>query len=222
MFVSHRLTISVYPVNTLSIFSFSGWFTKHSPFPLLIDYPWSDNLSGQLTARLYSTDFTHPQSGCGGFAEDGSMSTIRTAIRTACVLTLAAVLGCGGQVKLVPVTGVVKLDGKPVDGVRVYFWPKDQSAKTFVNQFAIGFSDKAGKFSLRGTNGDGIEAGEYRVTFARPMTGVGKATAKPNQKGEEVGAKETLPPDLTELSRTKHTASVSEASHDFTFDLTSQ
>ena len=150
------------------------------------------------------------------------MWQIRTIQLAVSALVLIAASGCSGQVKLVPVTGVVKLDGKVVDGVRVYFWPKDQSAPSSVNRLAIGFSDKEGKFSLRGTNGDGIEAGDYKVTFARPMTPVGKAPAKQNQKAEEVGAKETLPPSATDLSLTKHTATVSEKSKDFVFDLSSK
>jgi hypothetical protein len=138
----------------------------------------------------------------------------------ALALAVAAItaMGCGGKPKLVHVTGLVKLDGKPVEGVRVYFWPKDQTAKTFVNQFAIGFSDKDGRFFLQGTNGEGVEAGEYKVTFARPFTGAGKPPTKPNQKHE----KEMLSPELTELSKTKHTATVTAASNDFIFDLSSQ
>src|SRR5262245_65184649 len=94
------------------------------------------------------------------------------------LVAVAAAAGCSRGPDLVPVSGVVKLDGKPVDGVRVYFWPKDQTANTFVNQFAIGFSDKEGRFALKGTNGDGVQAGEYKVTFARPMTRANKATDK--------------------------------------------
>lgn len=135
---------------------------------------------------------------------------------------LVATTGCGGKPELVPVTGTVKIDGKAVDGVRVYFWPKDQSAKTFVNQFAIGFSDKEGRFSLTGTNGQGVEAGEYKVTFARTMTAAGPAAAKPNVKGEKHGNHEALPPDLTEYARTKYTATVSAANKDFVFDLSTK
>jgi hypothetical protein len=137
-------------------------------------------------------------------------------------VVLAAAAGCGGEPKLVPVTGLVKLDGQAVDGVRVYFWPKDPKANLSVNQLAIGFSGKDGRFSLRGTNGDGIASGEYKVTFARPLKPQGDAVAKQNQKGEEVGAKESLPPSLTKPDLTKHTATVSESSHDFVFELSSK
>jgi hypothetical protein len=98
----------------------------------------------------------------------------------------------------------------------------EPSAKMSVNQFAIGFSDKEGKYSLRCTNGDGIAAGDYKVTFARPMTRAGKASDKPNQKPEEVGAVESLPKDLTDQNLTKHRAAVSETSHHFVFDLSSK
>ena len=133
-----------------------------------------------------------------------------------------ALIGCGGEPKLVPVTGLVRLDGKPVDGVRVYFWPLEQSAKMSVNQLAIGFSDKEGKFSLRGTNGDGIAAGEYKVTFARPMTRAGRGVERQGAKPGEVGAAETLSKEQTDQSLTKHRATVSESSHDFVFDLPSK
>jgi hypothetical protein len=137
-------------------------------------------------------------------------------------MAITSLAGCSGKPKLVPVTGIVKLDGKTVDGVRVYFWPKDQSAATFVNQFAIGFTDKEGKFFLRGTNGDGVEAGEYKVTFARPMTGGGRTTSRVNQKLEKGGAHETLPLDLTDPTRTRQTATVSPSSKEFTFDLSTK
>jgi hypothetical protein len=134
---------------------------------------------------------------------------------------LLAAAGCGGEPKLVPVTGTVKLDGQPVEGVRVYFWPLDMSAKSFQSRMAIGFSGKDGRFSLRGTNGDGIASGEYKVTFARPLAR-GKTTAQSNLKAEETGAVESLKPEYTDQEKTKQTATVSETSHDFVFELSSK
>jgi hypothetical protein len=136
-------------------------------------------------------------------------------------VALAAAAGCGGEPKLVPVTGLVKLDGKPVEGVRVYFWPVDMSAKSFQSRMAIGFTGPDGRYALRGTNGDGIAAGDYKVTFARPMAR-GKTTAAANLKAEETGAKETLKPEYTDQDKTKQTATVSETSHDFVFELSSK
>ncbi|HEY1376058.1 MAG TPA: hypothetical protein VGF55_04660 [Gemmataceae bacterium] len=149
------------------------------------------------------------------------MRRIRTGVWAAGVLALAAAAaGCSGDPKLVPVTGTVKLDGKPVEGVRVYFWPTDMTAKSFQNRMAIGFSDKTGRFALKGTNGDGIATGDYKVTFARPMAR-GKAS-DPNLKAEETGAHETLKPEYTDQDKTKQTATVSEASHDFVFELSTK
>jgi hypothetical protein len=150
------------------------------------------------------------------------MRQIRAGVWAAGVLALAAAAaGCSGDPKLVPVTGVVKLDGKPVEGVRVYFWPTDMSVKSFQSRMAIGFSDKEGRFALRGTNGDGIAAGDYKVTFARPMAR-GKVTTDPNQKAEETGARETLKPEYTDQDKTKQTATVSEANHEFVFELSTK
>ena len=148
------------------------------------------------------------------------MRRTRAGIWAVAVLALA---GCGGEPKLVAVTGLVKLDGKPAEGVRVYFWPVDMSAKSFQSRMAIGFTGPDGRFALRGTNGDGIAAGDYKVTFARPMA-KGKLTgaAAANLKAEETGAKETLKPEYTDQDKTKQAATVSETSHDFVFDLSTK
>jgi hypothetical protein len=151
------------------------------------------------------------------------MRLIRAGVWAACAAALAAAGGCSREPKLVPVTGLVKLDGKPVAGVRVYFWPEESTAnKTFVNRFAIGFTGADGRFVLHSSNGDGIAAGEYKVTFARPLARGGKAAADPNQKPEETGAKESLPAELTDPKKTRHTAAVSDASSDFVFEISSK
>src|SRR5437870_3347453 len=120
---------------------------------------------------------------------------MRRSLWAAWALALAAAAGCNSDPKLVPVTGTVKLDGKPVEGVRVYFWPADPAAKSMSHRLALGFSDKQGKFALRSTYGDGIATGDYKVTFARPLARGGKADTDPNHKPEESGAKESLPPE---------------------------
>jgi hypothetical protein len=136
---------------------------------------------------------------------------------------VAGLCGCGREPALVPVTGTVKLDGKLADGVVVYFSPSDNtSQKNFTSRVAIGISDQQGRFSLRGTRGDGIATGEYKVTFSRPMSRAGKPAAGPGRKSEEGGAHETLPGSLTDIEKSKHSAVVSEESHDFLFELQSK
>ncbi|HEX4588658.1 MAG TPA: hypothetical protein VH120_01935 [Gemmataceae bacterium] len=130
--------------------------------------------------------------------------------------------GCGGEPALVPVTGTVKLDGKLTDGVVVYFSPVDTAQKNYTSRVAMGISDQQGRFSLRGTRGDGIATGEYKVTFSRPVSSGGKPAAGPGRKAEEGGAHETLPDSLTDIQKTKHSAVVTEQSHDFVFELQSK
>lgn len=67
-------------------------------------------------------------------------------------------LGCGGP-KPVKVSGVITLNGEPVEGANVQFVPMDDSKRP-----ATGFTDKTGKFELTSfENKDGALPGEYKV-----------------------------------------------------------
>jgi hypothetical protein len=71
-----------------------------------------------------------------------------------------AVAGCGGDGK-VSVSGVVTLDGQPVEGAVVTFIPVEKNQ----GQFAHGTTDKDGAFQLSTTKpNDGAFPGEYKVT----------------------------------------------------------
>ena len=86
---------------------------------------------------------------------------------------LGVVVGCGGyeapqpqeRVETYPVTGIVKVDGQPVEKIAVRLHPVGgQQGKALPT--ASGFTDKDGKFSI-GTyeSGGGAPAGEYVLTF---------------------------------------------------------
>jgi hypothetical protein len=83
---------------------------------------------------------------------------------TAVLVTSAfCLIGCGGQpgskLKLVKVTGTVKLDGKPLPQGTISFIGSDANA---VN--AAGELDASGRYSLSTQQkGDGIPAGSYKV-----------------------------------------------------------
>jgi hypothetical protein len=71
---------------------------------------------------------------------------------------LATASGCGGS-KPVPVNGVVKLDGRPVEGAAVTFIP--ESGKT---ANASGMTEKEGAFRLTTLKpNDGAYPGNYKV-----------------------------------------------------------
>lgn len=82
--------------------------------------------------------------------------------RVLCLAILAFAVGCGSPdlEKAVPVAGVVKFQGKPLEGYRVTFMPTDGRRP------AIGVTDAEGKFKL-GTNdtGDGAVIGTHKVAF---------------------------------------------------------
>lgn len=139
-------------------------------------------------------------------------------------LAVAILAGCNRAPVLVPVTGLVKIDGKPARAVMVYFWPGDDAPENFPTRHAIGISDAQGRFKLQCSAGgvDGIEAGTYRVTFSKPVARSGKEMTSPNVKPDELGAVESLPPKYTDKDKTDQTATVSKESTDFVFELSSK
>lgn len=83
------------------------------------------------------------------------------------LMLLVTVVGCGGP-KLLPVTGVVTLDGEPVAEAGVMFLPIEQGPATG------GTTDAAGRFQLTTTNRLGVAPGGYHVTVTkREVTGGG-------------------------------------------------
>src|SRR5215470_16755269 len=81
-------------------------------------------------------------------------------ITLACLLVSAAVVAGCGRAKAVKTSGVVTLDGQPVEGALVKFIPVD-AAKGSV---ASGVTGQDGKFRLTTTNpNDGAVPGEYIV-----------------------------------------------------------
>ena len=102
--------------------------------------------------------------------------------RLVVVLLLVTGMGCGSGntvkptlEKVVPVSGTLTYQGKPLENYQVSFLPDDG------RRAAVGITDASGKFTL-GTNdlGDGAPPGKHKVTvtFAPPTTDDG-ATASP-------------------------------------------
>lgn len=95
-------------------------------------------------------------------------------VSAACLLTY--LMGCGrtGHPELVPVSGVVQFQGKPLEGAEVVF--RNEQAP----RFAVGITDKHGRFRLTSfqTN-DGAVVGEHKVTIS-------KSKANPELSGASV------------------------------------
>jgi hypothetical protein len=86
------------------------------------------------------------------------------------ILMSVALLGCGGstpgpKADLIPVSGTVKLGGRPMAGIQVAFVPIGSTA----GQGAFAVTDDAGVYDLvhNATRLPGIGAGEYVVQFTK-------------------------------------------------------
>jgi len=86
--------------------------------------------------------------------------------------------GCGGSAEsLVPVSGTLLVDGKPMDGVDVTFVP--EGAKN--GRGGFGKTDEAGEFTVTdiAQNLPGLAAGKYVVAYSRRRLPDGSAAPEP-------------------------------------------
>jgi hypothetical protein len=80
---------------------------------------------------------------------------------------LLAVAGCNAQLAYAPVEGKVTLGGKPLAGVKVWFYPMTEGNNNL--PFATGLTDSAGVYKLTSNNGqDGALVGNHRVVVDWP------------------------------------------------------
>lgn len=76
-------------------------------------------------------------------------------------LLVILVSGCQGSSEMVPVSGVIKLDGKPFPFASVMFVPQDSAGRD-----ATGTTDEQGRFVLSTVEPrDGAKPGKYKVVI---------------------------------------------------------
>lgn len=125
----------------------------------------------------------------------------RVSLLSLLALVALSIIGCGpnGPV-VVPVTGVVKLDGEPVEGAGVIFMPAEAGRLP-----AEGTTDAQGKFSLRtsGASVEGAIAGKYDVV----VTKVSQPTGVVNEDGTSGGISNMKVVWLIPQKYSKHTTS---------------
>jgi hypothetical protein len=87
------------------------------------------------------------------------------------VLSLATALafcaGCGDSAKMAPVTGVVSMNGRPVEGVAVVFTPQPKDGGAYAaTKPSSSFTDGGGRYSLSTKKvDDGAAVGKHIVTI---------------------------------------------------------
>ena len=144
-------------------------------------------------------------------------------------------LGCGGTDEtpkflknLVPVTGTVTINGKPAVRARVRFIPPSGPDAPQGTHEATGVTDADGKYTLvspapRVTleQATGALPGDYKVVISLLLGSDGKPIPKGTTDADAMaqGAKESLPPQYSNESKTKLKATVSASSDPIDFDL---
>lgn len=128
------------------------------------------------------------------FCKNGMRDVTR---RGGCVLLLA-LCGCGGGatgsgLEMIPVTGMVRLDGKPLTSATVMFNPLPGTK----GNGGYGVTNAEGKFSVIDyQETPGCPPGEYAVTFTKITQPDGSPIPPGAQRGE-VGMVEQIPKAYT-------------------------
>jgi len=145
--------------------------------------------------------------------------------RLSCAALLVAVLGCGGPdgdaPDLVPVSGTVTLDGEPVSGVMVNFFPE---GPTTGSTLCYGMTDDSGRYELQDSQGrKGTLTGKARVTCSKFVMPDGSPfTSDGEMSPEMAGAVEVFPPRYSDETRTELEVDVPAGGDTFDFDLESE
>lgn len=145
---------------------------------------------------------------------------MRQATRTSWLVGLLALAGCGGGAGdgLVPVAGVVSLDGQPLAHATVSFAPQGATG----GHGGSGRTDSSGRYQVTTPYGKkGLEEGAYKVAISRRLNPDG-TPPPPDEKPIESNAKEHLAPRYSDPARTQLTANVSASSPTTNFDLQSK
>ncbi len=138
------------------------------------------------------------------------------------MLLVAAIFGCSGKKdpwiaqrpKTVPVTGVVLLDQKPIEGAVVAFLSEDQQSG------ASAMTQADGTFALTTfEENDGAVPGVYRVTISKTLVKT-KDAANGEDSGIVTGIEHVIPETYTRADKSVLTAEVKpdEKNH-FQFEL---
>lgn len=138
----------------------------------------------------------------------------------ACVIGLS---GCGARpdgLPLMPVSGVVAINGKPTSGVMISFIPIGATR----GRGAGGQTDANGRYELVNTQGKpGVAVGSYKVVANRFVLPDGTAFS-PNSKTTlaNSSARDVLPAKYSAFDRTTLTAMVHEGVNTIDFSLLAQ
>jgi hypothetical protein len=109
----------------------------------------------------------------------------RVVLSTIGLLAAGLVAGCGSGANIAPVSGVVKLNGKPYPGAMVSFQPIGGAGNPNPGKGSMGLTDQDGKFTLYYDGSEkGAVVGTHRVRISTlPGKGVKAADTPPPETG---------------------------------------
>lgn len=133
--------------------------------------------------------------------------------------------GCAGnttkgrEIKLVPVSGVVKMDGEPLASVGISFMPDGGGTGV-----SFGATDASGKYVLKVADGrEGCEVGKFKVVISKFAKADGSPLPKDLDPADSAAqGMEHLPPNYSDPNSTELRAEVPEGGKTFDFDLKSK
>lgn len=144
--------------------------------------------------------------------------------RVSVLLIAGMICGCKkepppGPPKLVPVSGKVTHEGKPLAGAVVVFNPIGTKGN-----LSIGETDSNGEFKLSHMNFPGCSAGDYKVAVSLKINSQGKPVTLSEQSAlapsaETMNAVEVIPDTYSSLGKTVLTAGVMPEGGTFSFNL---
>ena len=126
------------------------------------------------------------------------------------VISVLGVMGCGGNAPPTGhVSGVIKLNGQPLEGATIEFTPA-------AGRSSVAMTDSEGKYVLKYTNTvDGALIGEHTVRISTGVAG----SASNEGGGASAGMAERIPPAYNSQSEVK--ADVKSGSNTFDYDIDS-
>ena len=148
----------------------------------------------------------------------------RSVIRGLSILmTVVVVFGCGKKnpnlPDLVPVTGTVTLDGKPLDGATVYFTPVGDTRGVD----AFGKTDSQGRYTLGSRKmGKGTPIGQYKVTIGKTVMLDGSSAEGKATDPDINPRREILPAKYSHPMATILRATIAEGGSEIDFPLTTK
>jgi hypothetical protein len=139
------------------------------------------------------------------------------------LLFAVAVSGCS-KPPMISATGIVTLDGKPVENCKLAFFPDVEQFNPDRHGYGFAVTDKTGKFEVQHPQGEkGIYPGTYKVTFVCWVNAKGELLPYDIKPSEvEGGVKNKFPDKYESLTGTPERATIIRGTNHFEFNIASK